>query len=391
MRSTAKKALLSFVAGALVLPTLLSASPAKAGLHVELTGRVSQPVDIRVWLEQGSSYTSAHYEYEVYPTAADVVVNVRTARSCYATVYLVDTAGYIHIVHPFGPHGRAWLRGGRVYRFRLGDYGFCEPWIERGIAFVFAVSSPVPFDYSCYGAGFFDGDFTVRIHGDPYVACKRFYLSMIPQTCRASFIRVSHARFYVGAYVRYPGYLCPGWHEYYGVRHACQGQCAVYRYYRMHARDPYRVLSPEYRIRESVGTHTQIARVSTPHREMRPQSDRSGENRTLGRGVTKNVLPESHSEIGTHLQHRPTGKIVVRASSDSAVEAKKNLSDLRRALENRDRNSKSVPQEVRVVTVKSGRKEIKRDNRVSTKSHKPSEAREASNARKAKKEKRDAR
>jgi len=121
---------LSLLAAGLVLSTV-SFAPAEAGTHWSFT-YATRPADIQVWLEADDAYyEDAHYSgYDVYPTVENVVLSVRASRSCYATVYVVDTAGYIHVVYPMSPYDNTYLRGGSVYRFYLADFDFFRFCVE---------------------------------------------------------------------------------------------------------------------------------------------------------------------------------------------------------------------------------------------------------------------
>lgn len=214
--------------------------------------RVSASADIRVWVDD---------EYDVYETYEDVVLSIRAARDCYATVYVIDTEGFLHVVHPLSPYENAYVRGGVTYRFRGCDIGF-GALAGRGIAHVFAVSSPRPFDYDSWGAEIFLGGFGFRVYGDPYVASRQFYVSILPRDCSPGFVSISTARFYVREWTRYPSYLC---HSFKRDRHHVRfgeycGSCSgEYDRYRRHAHDPYDVIKPVTRYKSA---HSQIKRTS---------------------------------------------------------------------------------------------------------------------------------
>ncbi|HEX5132068.1 MAG TPA: hypothetical protein VFX92_06235 [Candidatus Krumholzibacteria bacterium] len=195
---------------------------------------VSGRAGVRVWVDGG----------DVFSSYRDVSIYLRSDNDCYATLLLVDTAGYVHVLYPSSPYDRAWLHGGRTYRYAACDLG-----LDRldgvGIAHLFAVGSPVPFDYSCYGASVFVGGFGYRIYGDPYVACHDFYLSLLPASCRWDYVGVGFARFYVHEWVRYPSYLCrAGVGVHVRIGDHCRECNAVYASYRSNAASPYEVLRP---------------------------------------------------------------------------------------------------------------------------------------------------
>jgi len=217
-----------------------------------------QTTDIRVWVAD---------EDEIYPSIDDVVFYIRAARGCHALVYIVDTDGYIHVLHPFSMYEDSWVEGGVTYRITAREAGLYGFDYDRGIAFVYAVGSPYPFEYSAYGADIFAGRYSYRIYGDPFIACKRFYVSLLPSWCDRAFIGVSFSHFYVREWVRYPRYLCVNhaW-SYHG--HGYCSQCSnVYDRYRVHMRDPYRVLHPTVRYKSGTKDYARIATVSREHSE----------------------------------------------------------------------------------------------------------------------------
>jgi hypothetical protein len=196
---------------------------------------VSGQAGVRVWVDGG----------DIFPAYNDVSIYLRADRDCYATLLLVDTDGYMHVLYPSSPYDRAWLYGGRTYRYNACDLG-----LDRldgvGIAHLYAVGSPVPFDYSYYGASVFVGGFGFRVYGDPYVACRNFYVSLLPVSCRWDFVSVGCARFYVHEWVRYPAYLCSpamgGVHVRVGDN--CRQCASAYESYRCNVADPYDALRP---------------------------------------------------------------------------------------------------------------------------------------------------
>jgi hypothetical protein len=274
----------------------------------------SEPADIRVWLER--SYGDGYQEtYDGYN--GDVYESV---------VYVVDTDGYIHIVHPLSPGENGYLRGGRVYRIYLYDLGF-DASFGAGIAYAYAVSSPVPFDYGHYGSAVFGPRCGYRIYGDPYIGARYFYIDLIGGRCRVGLIAVGHARFYVQKYVRYPRYLCAGWHDYRGVRSYCRGDCAVYRDYALHASDPYRVLHPNRSLRAEVVKHARVER-----------SDRRGWRYDKSR---EKSISDYHAALRDHRARMASRhRIIVKSSKGSFARGKRDLNALRREFEKNDHQGK---------------------------------------------------
>lgn len=337
--------------------TALSASSLKAGVRFEVT-YTSGPADIRVWLADGyDHYQAGYHEYDVYASVDDVVLYVRASRSCYATVYVVDTDGFIHVVHPLAPQGEQFLRGGRVYAFHLADSDFRRYGFDRGVAYVYAVSSPVPFRFADYGWGVFGDNYGYRIYGDPYLAAHEFYESLLLPSCNVSRIGVSHARFYVREYARYPRYLCVGWHDYYGVRHYCRGNCTAYRYYHMHVKDPYVVLRADFRIKHaSSDGYTRIRRSA----DVRFKEKNSVVRRTVSKS---SVLKTTSKRVVDVDRRSPHVNRVVKSSKSSVIRGKADLSLMRARLEKRSAKSRSVVTKVdsKRSTKKSTVKRVKSD------------------------------
>jgi hypothetical protein len=249
------------------LGVVATASPSSAD-RVFVRGET----DIRVWV--GDSW-------DVYPSYDDVVISVRAARDCYPTLFVVDTDGYVHVVYPFSPWDEAFIRGGRTYCYSGYDLGLAD-FGGRGIAHVFAVGSPYPFDYSPYGEAIFVGRFGYRIFGDPFIASRQIYLSLLPGSIRVDFVSVSMTRFYIREWVRYPHYLCRGHHSVYvRVGDYCRHCAHVYDGYRVHVADPYPVIHPRAKFKRQASQYAEVKR-STRKFKAPPQ-------RTATRTQTRNV------------------------------------------------------------------------------------------------------
>jgi hypothetical protein len=244
--STAKR--ISVIGGYHLLVALVLAAAAVAAVapsakadppsRVTVTGGA----DIHVWLDQ---------PWDIYPSYGDVVVSVQAGRGCYATVFVVDTFGYVHVIHPFSPFESAWMSGGVTYRFSGRELGL-DRFGGRGIVHVFAMASPYPFDFSPYGRWVFAGRYGYRIYGDPYVACRQFYVTLLPAAHHWDRVAIASARFYVREWVRYPVYLCH--HHRHGAAYVrvtsrCYHCNPVYDTYRVHVNDPQVVLrrAPRYK------------------------------------------------------------------------------------------------------------------------------------------------
>ncbi len=213
--------ILTFVATVMVSS---AAAPANAGV---VAGRA----DIEVWVQNAGT---------VYQSYNDVTISVRAARGCFVTVAVIDTDGFLHVVHPFSPHDNAWLNQGVTYRFSGYDLGL-GVLRGRGIAHVFAIGSSYPFDYASFGDAVFTGRFGYRIYGDPYLAGYEFSEGLLPGEYARNYVGLSFARFYVREWRRYPVYLCHGFHsETVHVRTGdyCRRCSHVYDRYRVHVNDP---------------------------------------------------------------------------------------------------------------------------------------------------------
>ena len=215
------------LASTLALTAAIPAS-SEATRYVAHGTLVSGPAAVRVWVDGGDVFADYH----------DVALYVRPDRDCYTSLFLVDTAGYIHVLQT--GHDDGWLYGGRTYGYAARDLGL-DRLHGRGIAYVFAVGSPVPFDYSTYGAGVRVGAFGYRVIGDPFVGCREFYTSLLPATCRWDYVQVNFTRFYVREWVRYPSYLCAG---HVRVGDWCRHCEPVYATYRCNVAAPHAVLRP---------------------------------------------------------------------------------------------------------------------------------------------------
>jgi hypothetical protein len=241
------------LSGLMLAAALAAPADSRAAGYVAHGALGSGPAAVRVWVEGG----------DVFRDYDDVTLWVRPERDCYTSLFLVDTAGFIHVLRvDDGADG--WLYGGHSYAYRACDLGL-DRLSGRGIAYVFAVGSPVPFDYSYYGAGIYVGGFGFRITGDPFVACREFYYSLLPVACRWDYVGVSFTRFYVREWVRYPSYLCAGGHV--RVGDGCGACDDVYVTYRRHAAAPYEAIRPVARYKDHYTTETRHVVRATERRE----------------------------------------------------------------------------------------------------------------------------
>lgn len=219
--------IVSLVLAMAAIAAITTTAQADPPTRVSVTGTA----DIHVWLDEPR---------DIYPGYDDVVISVQATRGCYASVFLVDTFGYIHVIHPFSPYANAWMVGGVTYSFSGRALGI-ERLGSRGIVHVFAIGGPHPFDFSPYGEAIFAGGYGFRVIGDPYVACRELYVSLLPVAYRWDRAGIGFARFYVREWSRYPTYLCYGYHG--GTTHVrvggrCHSCYPAYETYRIHVNDP---------------------------------------------------------------------------------------------------------------------------------------------------------
>jgi len=217
-------------------------APARSMAQYVAHATISAPVGVRVWVDGA----------DVFPDYGHVTLWLRADRDCYSSLFLVDTAGYIHVLNLGAAYDNGWVYGGRTYGYRGCDLGL-DRLDGRGIAYVFAVGSPVPFDYSYYGAGVCVNGFGFRVAGDPFVASREFYMSILPANCRWDCVGVSFTRFYVHDWVRYPAYLCSGGPAHVHVGDACPECANAYASYRCNVASPYDALLPRARYRDYPG------------------------------------------------------------------------------------------------------------------------------------------
>lgn len=255
MKNNTRSALM--MAAAIAVTAALPATT-QAGRYVAHGTLVSGPAAVRVWVEGGDVFQ--HYD--------DVTLWVRPERDCYTSLFLVDTAGFIHVLNV----DDGWLHGGRTYGYRACDLGM-ERLHGRGISYVFAVGSPVPFDYSHYGASVRVGGFGFRVVGDPFVGCREFYMSLLPANCHWDHVGVGFTRFYVREWVRYPSYLCAGGHV--RVGDACHRCEPVYATYRCNVAAPYEAMRPRVRYKENVRHAADVRHVVRAADRYQPAREQS--------------------------------------------------------------------------------------------------------------------
>lgn len=249
---------------------------------------VSGPVAVRVWVEGG----------DMFPDYNHVTLWLRADRDCYSSLFLVDTAGFIHVLNA----SDSWLSGGRTYGYRACDLGL-DRLDGRGIAYVFAVGSPMPFDYSYYGDGVGVNGFGYRVIGDPFVACREFYMSALPAACHWDYVGVSFTRFYVREWVRYPSYLCASGAYHVRVGDNCRDCAAVYATYRCNSAAPYEAMRPVVRYKSGYTSDHHIVRWDSQRTVVAPRETRRVKAHDMARVVSTSReiarVPQFKPEVRT--------------------------------------------------------------------------------------------
>jgi len=132
----------------------------------------------------------------------------------YLAVFRIDTDGGLRVLYPRQPWADTWTRGGRIVElddvpgrgsFLIDDY--------PGVGYLFAITSPEPFDYSSIvrrDQWDYRETATGRIHGDPYVALAALADRIAPN---ASY-DYDLAPYYVERRYDYPRFVCYDCHSY---------------------------------------------------------------------------------------------------------------------------------------------------------------------------------
>ena len=196
------------------MPVMLAALLVLGLLHLTLPAAAAQAHDSSPRHSLGSISVWSDTE-QPYRRGAGARVYVRTREPGHVTVLRVDTDGRIRTIFPREPWGSTYVRGGRTmaltpdprhrYSFAVDD--------DPGVGYVFAVISPVPFQYQEVTRGDY-WDFRViddgRIQGDPYVALTDLARRIAP---RGNF-RYDIAPYYVEHRYEYPRFVCYDCHSY---------------------------------------------------------------------------------------------------------------------------------------------------------------------------------
>lgn len=166
--------------------------------HSDAAGRIS------VWTDREKPYQRGE----------GARIYFRTDEPGYVTVLRVDTDGRIRTLFPLEPWGGAKVPGGRTHEVsdtRNGAGSTIDD--DPGIGYLFAISSPLPFQYADITRGDY-WDFRViddgRIQGDPYVALADLAGRIAP---RGDY-QYDIAPYYVERRYEYPRFVCYDCHSY---------------------------------------------------------------------------------------------------------------------------------------------------------------------------------
>jgi hypothetical protein len=193
---------LALAVAALIAPTIGTPNPALSllGRHLVTHDRAR----VNVWLNQEDPYRSGEPARVYFKTNIDA----------YITVLRVDTDGGIRVLFPVEPWEDNFARGGRTFEvlgrsqdeaFRVDD--------PAGVGYVFAVTTPDPFDYDEITRGdhwdyraISDG----QVRGDPYVALT----DLAARIAGPYDYDYDIAEYYVEQHYDYPRFVCYDCHGY---------------------------------------------------------------------------------------------------------------------------------------------------------------------------------
>lgn len=190
--------------GWLLIVSLAHPTPTPVPLQQQLRRQADAAGRISVWTDREKPYRRGE--------AARIYF--RTDAPGYVTVIRVDTDGRLRTLFPLEPWGAAKVRGGRTQEvsdtrngagFTIDD--------DPGIGYLFAISSPLPFQYDDITRGDY-WDFRViddgRIQGDPYVALTDLAARIAP---RGDY-QYDMAPYHVERRYEYPRFVCYDCHSY---------------------------------------------------------------------------------------------------------------------------------------------------------------------------------
>ncbi len=158
---------------------------------------------------------------DVFRRGDRVHVWFRSGEDAFITIFRLDTDGRVRVLYPRRPWHNNFVPGGRRlevwdptgqrerYAFVADDYA--------GQGYIFAVASPVPFDYGDFIRDDY-WDYSAiahygRVTGDPYMALMDLIDHIVPA---AGYERYSYDvyPYYIGRRYEYPRFLCYDCHTY---------------------------------------------------------------------------------------------------------------------------------------------------------------------------------
>lgn len=196
--------------------------PASAVDRISTWMHASADPRITVW---------TNHDESPYHRGDRVRVYVRPENDGYITVVRIDTDGRVRVLFPREPWEDNFARGGRTFEvldrgqraFQVDDY--------PGVGYVFAISSPDPFDFDPYVLGDHWDYRTIadgRVRGDPYVTATDF----AARIANRGTYDYDLVPYYVEQHYDYPRFVCYDCHTY-----------VSYRYW-----DPYRYHCSRFRL-----------------------------------------------------------------------------------------------------------------------------------------------
>jgi hypothetical protein len=172
-----------------------------------------------------------NHDDDPYTRGDEARVYFKAETDGYVTVLRVDTDGRTRILFPREPWEDNFARGGRTFEVLDRDQHAFQIDDAPGVGYIFAVSSPDPFQFDDFVRGD-HWDYRLiaegRIRGDPYVSLTEFASQIAP----AGEYDYDIASYYVDQHYDYPRFLCYDCHSY-----------VSYAYW-----DPYRYTCSRFRI-----------------------------------------------------------------------------------------------------------------------------------------------
>ena len=265
---------------------LVFAGPHRAPPPGRSLWRHARDPRISIWTDRESPYRRGD----------GVQVYASSSNDGYLTVFRIDTDGGLRVLFPREPWADTWTRAGRLVllddapgrsAFLVDDY--------PGIGYLFAITSPAPFDYSSivrHDQWDYREIANGRLHSDPYAALTRLADRIAPDG-----YDYDVTPYYVERRYDYPRFVCYDCHSYspYSNWNPYGSTCSRYRvvvyddpiYYPYQAYGGRVVLpgrparlAPRYVFEDADGRAPWVSRTRRPQggsEPAPPYRDRSGE------------------------------------------------------------------------------------------------------------------